>query len=1377
MPECSERGLTVATILVVDDRPSNRQFLTTLLGYGGHRLLEAGDGAQALELVRAERPQLVVTDILMPTMDGYEFVQLLRADAELAATPVIFYTASYSTPQAEALAKSCGVLKVLSKPAEPQEIIDAVSQVLGAMAPAGPAAMARVAAPASTMIRQLDDSMTLYLKDLDEVRARFENIVARSTDLGSDRQSIKELSKRFGDNVAAMQRVAARFSALLEVGMETITERDPARLVKLFFSAACDLISSDYAAVGMLDESEQAIHLVFAKGFDAGVLSGAAGRAGLLGTLLSGQRVLRMRSAAGSPGAEGLPLGHPPVRDLLALPVASAERVYGWIYFADSRSSAGFSEEDIRVGAVMTRRLALLYENAMLYDEIQRHAAKLQIEIGERRRTQAALAQSEAGLRRAQLMAKLAQVITGPDGVFEGWSDTLPRLIGVDAAHMPHSTRDWLEILHADDRPLFRAKAIAAGTTHERMDLEYRLRRADGAWMYVRQTMEPLDSTPDGSGRLRWFSTLQDVTEERQAAQRLRDSELRFRQMAENIRDVFFLQNIDSSQMYYVSPAYEQIWGRTCDSLYANPASWAEAIHPEDLNESFRKFTEGRNSGFDYEFRIIRPDREMRWIHVRGFPILDDAGNPYRMAGVASDISQRKQAADELRESERRFSEMLGKVELLSLMLDREARITYCNDFLLRLTGWRREEVQGKSWFDVFIPPDSTELKRVFADLLADLPGAWHHENEILTKGGDRRLIRWNNSALRAGSGATVGTASIGEDITEQKQAENKIRKLNRVYAVLSGINTLIVRAQGREELFREACHIAVEAGGFRMSWIGLVDKQAGLVRPAAAAGAVGDFFEKAPMAVTENLPGGHGLAGRAVRAMKAMISNNVRADPQRLMRNELAERDINSLAIVPLIVAGEAIGVLALYAADAGFFDDEEMKLLLELASDISFAVDHLGKAERINYLAYYDAQTGLANRALFLERLGQKIRDAGSGSRKLAVWILDIERFKAVNDAFGRQSGDELLQQLAARMKALGKDETRMARLGADHFAVVSDQAQNENDIARLTEGRMRQVFDAPFKIAGQDLRVSARFGIALFPQDGTDGEALLRSAEAALKNAKAAGERYLFFAQEMTARVADKLALENKLRQAIDKQEFVLYYQPKVDLETRAVVGVEALIRWQSPDKGLVPPLHFIPLLEETGLILQVGEWALKRATRDHRGWMEKKLKAPRVAVNVSAIQLRQRDFVGVVEQAIADGVVPTAIDLEITESLVMEDIKGNIEKLKAVRALGVNIAIDDFGTGYSSLGYLAQLPVQALKIDRSFIIRMQEDPNAMTLVSTIISLAHALRLKVIAEGVETEEQAKFLRLLRCDEIQGYLISKPVPAEQLTALLKTG
>jgi PAS domain S-box-containing protein len=277
-----------------------------------------------------------------------------------------------------------------------------------------------------------------------------------------------------------------------------------------------------------------------------------------------------------------------------------------------------------------------------------------------------------------------------------------------------------------------------------------------------------------------------NVTAERQAEESLRASEMLFRQMAEGISDVFFIQKLDGSQMFYISPAYEQIWGRACEDLYINPVAWAESIHPDDLDHAFTEISRGKETGFDFEYRIIRPDGEMRWIHVRGFPILDETGNPYRTAGICSDITLRMQIAKELRESERRFSELLRNVELVSLMLDREARITYCNEYLLRLTGWRYEEVIGKNWFEIFTPPEAQEAKDNFSVLLANLPEAWHLENEILTRSGEHRLIRWNNSVLLSGQGAVIGTASIGEDITEQRQvleslrqAEQRLRQLN----------------------------------------------------------------------------------------------------------------------------------------------------------------------------------------------------------------------------------------------------------------------------------------------------------------------------------------------------------------------------------------------------------------------------------------------------------------------------------------------------------------------------------------------------------------------------------------------------------------------
>ena len=818
---------------------------------------------------------------------------------------------------------------------------------------------------------------------------------------------------------------------------------------------------------------------------------------------------------------------------------------------------------------------------------------------------------------------------------------------------MPRSTREWLDIVHPEDREALRAKSIEAGATGRRLDIEYRLRPEGAEWIHVRHVIEPLGGQPDAGGTERWFSTLQDVTEQKRAEEELRESESLKGAILEASLDA--LITIDGQgNIVEFNPAAEQTFGIPRQNALGK--IMAELIIPPRLREA----------------------------HDRGFA-------HYLTTGEGP---------------------ILGK----------------------RL-----------------------ELEAMRAD-------------------GTEFPIELAITAINTGS-APLFTGFI-RDITDRKEAEGKIRRLNRVYAVLSGINTLIVRVRDREELYREACRMAVEAGQFRMAWIGVVDREAGLVKPVASAGEVRDFFESAPLAVTENKPGGYGLAGRAIRGKKAMISNNVKNDPQRLMRKEMDERGINSLAVIPLIVDGEAIGVLALYAAEVGAFDNEEMRLLLELAADVSFALAHIEKAEKLEYLAYYDPLTGLANRSLFLERLQQQVIAAGSSQRKLAVSIVDIERFKTINDAYGREVGDKLLRQLADRIKSAGPDPTRVARIGADHFAIVSTDVGNEDDVGRLTEQRLATCLGPAFRFDGRDLRLSARVGIAMYPGDGDHAEALFANAEAALKKAKATGERYLFFAPAMTARIHENLSLESKLREALEKEEFVLHYQPKVDLQNRGIVGVEALIRWQSPGLGLVPPMKFIPLLEETGLILQVGSWALRRAALDHRAWAEQGLKPPpRVAVNVSPIQLRQRDFVRDVEHAIMEGVAPVATDLEITESLIMQDIHATIEKLILLRKLGLQVAIDDFGTGYSSLSYLARLPVETLKIDRSFVITMLGDPKTATLVHTMITLAHSFRLKVVAEGVDSEDQANTLRLLGCDQMQGFLFSKPLPVEALIPLLRKG
>jgi diguanylate cyclase (GGDEF)-like protein len=528
------------------------------------------------------------------------------------------------------------------------------------------------------------------------------------------------------------------------------------------------------------------------------------------------------------------------------------------------------------------------------------------------------------------------------------------------------------------------------------------------------------------------------------------------------------------------------------------------------------------------------------------------------------------------------------------------------------------------------------------------------------------------------------------------------------------------------------------------------------------------------------------------MREKKPMGSQDIRAEPQTIGCKGLVDKGIDSFAVIPLVVSGEAIGVFVLYAGEgAGFFDGEEMKLLVQLADNISIWLEHIDKSQKLEYLAYYDPLTGLANRALFLDRVDQKLIAAGGEKRKVAVFALDIERFKTVNEALGRKAGDDLLRQIAERLRKAGhldthfagvagdhfamlRDGSRLARVAADHFAVVATEAQNEEQFAALTEFNLKQCFGPPFRIGKSEVRISAKIGIAVFPTDGADAETLLSNATAAVRKAKASGEHYAFYSQELNRRSTARLTLETRLRQALEAEEFVLHYQPKVELGSRRIVGVEALIRWQSPELGLVPPMQFIPLMEETGMILEMGAWALHKAMADQLRWTQMGLPLERIAVNVSALQFRKRDFFNTIQDAVRRGANPAGLDLEITESLIMDDIEDNIQKLRDLRALGVSIAIDDFGTGYSSLAYLAKLPVETLKIDRSFVITMLHDADTMTLVQTIISLAHSLRLKVVAESVESEEQAEMLRRLRCDEMQGYLYSKPLPSDALVTLL---
>jgi diguanylate cyclase (GGDEF)-like protein/PAS domain S-box-containing protein len=605
---------------------------------------------------------------------------------------------------------------------------------------------------------------------------------------------------------------------------------------------------------------------------------------------------------------------------------------------------------------------------------------------------------------------------------------------------------------------------------------------------------------------------------------------------------------------------------------------------------------------------------------------------------------------------------------------------------------------------------------------------------------------------------------------------QEKIERLSRIRAVLGEMNAAIVRIRDKRQLFEEACRIAVEHGKFALSWIGTLDETAQVIKPVAKAGRDEGYLERLNLSLDPSITRHLALAVEALGRSAPVVCNDIATDGRmREWRGAALERGFRSTIMLPLLVERRAAGVFGLYSSETGFFDEDEMKLLVELAGDISFALQTIGQQEKLDYLSYYDALTSLPNRTLFHDRVNQALQAVRESGGKAALLFLDLQRFGNVNETYGRQTGDVVLKNVAERLEKVLGGRDYLARIGADTFATILRDVKHEADVAHVLEQGVLSAMALPFEIGGEELRMAAQAGIALFPGDGNDAESLFRNADAALNKAKHSGDVYLFYAPQMNARVAEQLKLENDLRNALVHEQYVLHYQPRFDLASGRIVGLEALIRWKHPERGMVSPGEFIPLLEETGMILDVGRWALRQAALEHAAWSARGWLPPRIAVNVSPAQLRRRDFVDYVKDVLAPVTRATErIDLEITESMLMEDIQGGIEKLKAVQALGMHIALDDFGTGYSSLSYLARLPINSLKIDRSFIMLMSKGPEQMAIVSTVISLARALNLKVVAEGVETEEQANLLRLLRCDEVQGYLFSRPLPPEHLEELL---
>ena len=750
--------------------------------------------------------------------------------------------------------------------------------------------------------------------------------------------------------------------------------------------------------------------------------------------------------------------------------------------------------------------------------------------------------------------------------------------------------------------------------------------------------------------------------------------------------------------------------------------------------------------------------------------------NLARLGPVVARALQEFQDRRTARLADQRFRDLVQTSLDWIWEIDVDGHYVFCSPGVEEILGWRAEEMVGRHHLEQVHDEDRALVAGAQRSLgaqerrLSNLVARCRHRD------GSYRWLERYALALIDSRGLITGFRGTDRDITLRKEQEQRIARLSRIHVMLSSINSAILRIRDRQKLLQEVCRIGT-VGGYPHTSIFLIESGTTTVRPVAAEGEHADEVRAFDIVMRPGAMQFSGLTEQALCTGLPAACNDVSdASATVYFRDEALRWGYRACAALPLIVDGTAIGTLILHAREVGAFTPDELGVLTQVAGSLSFALQYLEKEGTAEFLAYFDPMTGLARRTLFIERLTRTLASLHSTSpAALFVFVLDIGQLGALNDRYGRHAGDRLLQLVAERLKTAVPNPTDLAYFGNGCFGVMATGPEPTESAADAVRAQIVRLFEGDFIVDGQQIRLSLHAGTTRFPVDWSTGDALLHNAEVAVKRAKEAGESHLYYAAAMNVDLRRRLTLEDQLRRALEERQFELYYQPKVSLDTGAITGAEALLRWNDPESGLRSPAEFIPVLEASGLIVEVGQWVIMQAVRDTSAWHSESLPNVPIAVNVSTRQLKRSDFVDSVLVATAPlREIGCSLDIEITENALMEDLGASAEKLNRLRAAGLGIAIDDFGTGHSSLGRLSRLAVDALKIDRSFVSGLDAAPDKRAIVATIIALAHSFGLVAVAEGVETVRELQVLRRLKCHQLQGYLAAKPMPAHAFRQLL---
>ncbi len=885
------------------------------------------------------------------------------------------------------------------------------------------------------------------------------------------------------------------------------------------------------------------------------------------------------------------------------------------------------------------------------------------------------------------------------------------------------------------------AEAIAAeikAAIAEKQNLfHFKHRLADGSIHDVEVYSGPMEI--DDKKLL--FSIVFDITEHMRLVEEKQLSQERLSYAMQGGNDGLWDWYLGTNTVYY-SPRWKLILGYEDHELENHFSIWEELVHPDDIAPTWEELDRFINSKdvedrFSTHFRMRHKDGHYVPILSRAQKQYNEQGVVHRLIGTHVDLTELVAVQQAYKAERDRSQQYLDTAEVLLIALDKKARITMLNRKGEELLGFSEAELLGKVWFEIGVLPEpiAENIRQFFHELLATahLPDmSTEAEHELLNRHGQRLVFSFRSSLLFNDKNEVIGLLSSGVDITERVQAQKALKQQHDfLQSVINSVGDSIM-------VIDKNYHVSLmnDMAKAMMDKTVISDPE----HPRC--------YEAMHQRTTPcQNDGYHCPLQDVINHKKSLTTMHTRFDKQ--------GRKIHmQFNIVPL-------------------FDEQgNVHSIIESGHDIT----KLTEAQKnLQHQAEHDALTGLPNRVLFLDRLHKSLLEAKSQEEKLAVFFIDLDHFKAVNDSLGHLVGDQLLKQVAQRFADNMYQDGIVARLGGDEFAIICEHICTLKHVIGLSN-QLNKVLHQPIMIAGHEIFVSLSIGIAIYPNDGDSPETLLKNADAAMYKAKNNGrDTYQFYTEDMTARALERITLETQLRQSIDKGEMQVYYQLQINANTQTLIGMEALLRWHHPEKGLLSPDKFIPLAEETGFIVTLDEWGMQESIKQWQSWQAQGFEIGTLSLNLSMLRLEKPSFLSHLKHMLKKHQA-TSVPLcfEITESQIMKNPKKAIKTFEMLRDLGIKLAIDDFGTGYSSLAYLKKLPLDKLKIDRSFIENIPHDNDDMEITRTIISMASGLGLNVIAEGVETQAQQDFLLAHGCNEIQGYFYHKPAPVAQLEPLL---